>query len=67
VVLSWCTNWCLRCSCVPTSDALDKACIMLFNKELLTPGWGVYVAMICSCGIGEEYDNEEKWEVPTTI
>jgi len=33
----------------------------------LSPGGGGCVSMMCWCGIGEEDDNERKWEALRTI
>jgi len=37
------------------------------NLDPLLPGWGGGVSMICWVGIGEEDDNEKKWEALRTI
>jgi len=38
---------------------------LLFDP--LSPGGGGRVSMMCWCGIGEEDDNERKWEALRTI
>ena len=57
------TNWCLRSCCVPRSNVCDKAPANRLDLYPLAPGWGGCVSMICWCAIGEEDDNEKKWEV----
>ena len=61
---SWWTDWCLGYCCMPASDALDEVSVDLLDSDPLSPAWGVCVAMMCWSGIGEEDDNEKKWEVP---
>jgi len=56
------TNWCLRSCCVPISDIFNEASANWLDFDLLGPGWGGCVSMICWCGIGEEDDNEKMWE-----
>jgi len=62
-----CTNWCLCCCCVRASASLDEAPIDRLVSYPLSPCWGVSVAMICRCGIGEEDDNAKKREVLRNI
>ena len=61
------TNWCLRSCCVAMSDVFDVAPTNQLDVDPLSPGWGGCVSVICWCGIGEEDDNETKWEVLRTI
>jgi len=61
------TNRCVHSSCVPMSDVLGEVPIDRLNSDPLLPGWGICVAMIWWCGIGEEDDNEKKWEVLMNI
>jgi len=49
------------------SDAFDVAAANRLDIDLLSPGWGGWVSMICWCGIGEEDDNKKKWEVLRAI
>jgi len=65
-VSQW-TNLCLCSCCVPRISVFDvvPANLPLFN--LLSPGGGGCVFMMCWCGIGEEDDNERKWEALRTI
>ena len=56
------TNWCLRSCCVPISDVFDEASANRLDMDLLWPAWDGCVLMICWCGIGEEDDNNKKWE-----
>jgi len=60
--LRWC-NWCLRSYCVPISDVFHDVPANWLDLDPYRPGWGGCVSMICWCGIGEEDDNEKKWEV----
>ena len=57
------TNWCLRCCGAPASVTSDAAPINPLGSDPRSPCCGVFVDMICCCGIGEEDDNEKKWEV----
>ena len=63
----WLTDWYRHCCCVPARDALDEAPIGWLDSDPLTPCWGVFVAMICWCGRGDEDDNEKKWDVLRNI
>ena len=65
-VLRW-TNCCLRSCCVPESDILGATPVDPPGSVLFSPGWGVCVAMICLCRIGEEDDNKKKWKVLRNI
>ena len=63
VAASWWTNLCLRYCCVPRISVLD---VTPANRPVFDPlshGGGGCVSMMCWCGIGEEDDNERKWEV----
>jgi len=64
--LRW-TNWCLPSRCVPESAVLGVMPIDPPGSVPFSPCWGVCVAMICWCRIGEEDDNEKKWEVLRNI
>jgi len=59
---SWWTDWYQGSSCVPISDVLDEAPANWPDVDLVGPGWGGCVSMICCCGIGEEDDNEMIWK-----
>jgi len=61
------TNLCLRSCCVPGISVcvVAPANRPVFNP--LSPGGGACVCMMCWWGIGEEDDNERKWEVLRTI
>jgi len=61
------TNWCLRCWCVPSREALDEAAIVSLDSDPLSLVSGVCLAMTCWCGKGEEDDNQKKWEVLRNI
>jgi hypothetical protein len=41
---------------------LEKASVVSLNSDLFSPGKGLCVGLFCCYGIGEEDDNEEKWE-----
>jgi hypothetical protein len=64
---SWGTSLYLRCCCVRKIAVCDirPANLPVFNP--LSPGRGDCVSMMCWCGIGEEDDNERKWEALRTI
>jgi len=57
------TDWCLRSCSFPMSVVFDEAPANWQGMDLLSPGWGGCVSVIGWCGIGEEDDNEKKWEV----
>jgi len=61
------TNLCLCYCCVPGISVLDVAPANLPVFDPLSPGGGGCVSMMCWCGIGEDDDNERKWEALTTI
>jgi len=61
------TCWWLRCCCVPISDVFDVSPTNWSDFDPLTASRGGCGSMICWCGIGEEDDNEKKWEVLRTI
>ena len=61
------TNLCLRSCCVPRSSVLDVAPANLPVFDPLSPAGGGCVSIMCWCGIGEEDDNERKWEALKTI
>jgi len=67
LVVLRCTNWWLRSCCVPMSDVFDEAHANWFDLDQLSPVWVGCVSMICWSGIGEEDDNEKKWEVLRVI
>jgi len=52
---------------MPMSDVLNVSPANQLDFDPLAAGWGGCVSMICWCGIGEEDDNEKKWEVLRTI
>jgi len=52
---------------MPISDVFNVSPANRLNFDPLTAGWGGCVSMIFLCGIGEEDDNEKKWEVLRTI
>jgi len=45
------------------SDIFDEAPAYLLHSNPLGPGSGGCASMMSWCGIGEEDDNEKKWEV----
>jgi len=53
-------------SCVPRIFVFDVAPANLPVFDPLSPGGGGCVSIMCWCGIGEENDNERKWEALTT-
>jgi len=57
----------LRSCCVPRISGFDVAPANLPVFDPLSPGGGGCVSMMCWCGIGEEDDNEMKWEALRTI
>jgi len=57
----------LRSCCVPRIAIYDVAPANLPIFDPLSPGGGGCVSMMCWCGIGEEDDNERKWEALRTI
>jgi len=57
------TNWCLRSCCLPISDVFVEVPANRLDLDPLGPGGGSYVSMICWCGVAEEADNENTWEV----
>jgi len=61
------TNWCLHSCCALMSDPFDHAPANRLDFDPLSPGWGGCVFRICWCGIGEEDDDEKKWEVLRNI
>jgi len=60
------TNLCLGSCCVPRISVFDVAPANLPVFDLLSPGGGGCVSIMCWCGIGEEDDNERKWEALST-
>ena len=60
-------TWCLLSCCVPIIAVLDVAPANRLDWDLLPPGWGGCVSMICWDGIGEQDDNEKIWEALSTI
>jgi len=67
LAVSWCTNVCLRCCCVPRIYVFDVAPANLPVFGALSPGGGGCVSMMCWFGIAVEDDNERKWEALRTI
>jgi len=61
------TNVCLRACWVPRISVFDVAPANRPVFDPLSPGGGGCVSMMCWCGIGEEDDNERKWEALRTI
>jgi len=49
------------------SDVFDVVPTNRLDLDLHSSGWGGCVSMICCSGIGEEDDNEKKWEVLRNI
>jgi len=64
--LRW-TNLCLRSGCVPSISIFYVAPANRPVFDPLSPGGSSCVSMMCWCGIGEEDDNERKWEALRTI
>jgi len=58
---------CLRCGSVPISDVFDVSPANRLDFDFLAAACDGCGSMICWCGIGEEDDNEKKWEVLWTI
>ena len=56
------TNLCLGSCCVPRISVFDEAHANLPVFDLLSPGGGGCISMMCWCGIEEKDDNERKWE-----
>jgi len=61
------TNLCLRSCCVPSISVFDVAPTNQPVFEQLSSGGGGCVSTMCWCGIGEEHDNERKWEALRTM
>ena len=61
------TNSCLHFCCVAAIDALYGAPVVSLDWDLLSPVWGICVAMHCWCGKGEKDDNQKMWEVLRNI
>jgi len=61
------SNFCLSSWCLSRTSVfvVAPANRPVFNP--LSPGGGGYVSMMCWRGIGEEDDNERKWEALRTI
>jgi len=66
VVSRW-TNLSLHSCCVRRISVFDVAPANWPVFERLLPGGGGCVSMMCWCWIGEEDDNERKWEALRTI
>jgi len=49
------------------SDVFDVVPAKRLEFDPLSNGWGCCVSMISWCGIGEEDDNEKKWDVLRTL
>ena len=49
------------------TDVFDVSPANWLDLNPLTAGWGDCISILCWCGIGEEDDNEKKWEVLRTI
>jgi len=60
-------NLCLHSSCVRRIAVLDVTPVDLVVFDPLSPGRGSSVSMMCWLWIGEEVDNERKWEALWTI
>ena len=67
LAVSWWNIWCPQCCSVLMSDVFDDAPANRLDLDPPSPGWGGYLSTICWCGIGEEDDNEKKWEVLRNI
>jgi hypothetical protein len=52
---------------VPLCDVAAETAIVRLDSDPVTPGGVVSVCMSWWCGIGEEDDNEKKWEVLRNI
>jgi len=52
---------------VPRISVFDVAPVNRLVFDRLSPGGGGRVSMMCWCGIGENDDNERKWEALRTI
>ena len=57
------TNWCLWSRCVPSSDVFNEEPVYGLASAPSPPGWGGCEPRICRCGIWEEDDNDNTWEV----
>jgi len=64
--LRW-TNLCLHSCCVLESDVLGVPPFPLPGSVPFSPGWADSVPGIRWCWIGEEDDNEKKWQVLRNI
>jgi len=64
---SWWTIRCLHSCCVPMSEIIHESPTNRHDFDPLAAGCGGCVSLTSWCGIGEEDDNEEKWEVLRTI
>jgi len=49
------------------SDVFHVSPTNWLDFDALAAGWGGCILMMCWCGMGEEDDNEKKWEVLRTI
>jgi len=61
------TDSCLRSRWVPMTAINNVGTANRLDLDPLSPGCGCCVSNICWCAIGEEDDNEKKWEVLRTI
>jgi len=59
---SWWTNLCLHSYCVARISVFDSVPANQPVFDPLLPCGGDCVSMMCWCRIGEEDDNERKWE-----
>jgi hypothetical protein len=48
-------------------SVIEVAPANLLVFDPLSPGEGGCISIMCGCGIGEEDDNERKWEALKTI
>jgi hypothetical protein len=61
------TNLCLRSCCLPRMAVFHVAPANRVEFDPLSPGGGGCISMMCWGGIGEEDDNERKWQALRTI
>jgi len=61
------TNLCLRSWCAPRIAVFEVAPTNQPEFNPLSPGGSGCVSMMCRCRIGEQDDNNRKWEVLRTI
>jgi len=51
IAVSRWTNWCLRCCCGSLGGALFEEPVIRLDSASITPGWSIYGAMTCHCGM----------------